>query len=107
MHSVLLDAAGHRRSPATMPGYHRGRSPRIRLREKPVGPAMREGVFDALHRRLAADAVHILVKQGRDMPLDEGLSEALIASPQPSGALAPRGTVQGDRVVPSQPPGSR
>jgi hypothetical protein len=28
MESVLLDAAGHRRSPATMPGYHRGRPPR-------------------------------------------------------------------------------
>jgi len=25
MESVLLDVAGHRRSPATMPGYHRGR----------------------------------------------------------------------------------
>jgi hypothetical protein len=25
MESVLLDAAGHRRSPATLPGYHRGR----------------------------------------------------------------------------------
>jgi hypothetical protein len=28
MESVLLDAAGHRRSPATMPGYHQGRAPR-------------------------------------------------------------------------------
>jgi len=28
MESVLLDAAGHRRSPATIPGYHRGRPPR-------------------------------------------------------------------------------
>jgi hypothetical protein len=28
MESVLLDVAGHRRSPATMPGYHRGRAPR-------------------------------------------------------------------------------
>ncbi len=28
MESVLLDVAGHRRSPATMPGYHRGRPPR-------------------------------------------------------------------------------
>ncbi len=27
MESVLLDATGHRRSPATMPGYHRGRPP--------------------------------------------------------------------------------
>jgi len=28
MQSVLLDAAGRRRSPATLPGYHCGRSPR-------------------------------------------------------------------------------
>ena len=28
MKSVLLDAAGHRRSPATMPGFRRGRPPR-------------------------------------------------------------------------------
>jgi hypothetical protein len=28
LESVLLDAAGHRRSPATMPGYHHGRAPR-------------------------------------------------------------------------------
>jgi hypothetical protein len=27
MGSVLPDVAGHRRSPATMPGYHRGRPP--------------------------------------------------------------------------------
>jgi len=28
MQSVLLDAAGWRRSPATLPGYARGRPPR-------------------------------------------------------------------------------
>jgi site-specific recombinase XerC len=28
MESTLLDAAGHRRSSATMPGYHQGRAPR-------------------------------------------------------------------------------
>jgi hypothetical protein len=25
---TLLDSVGHRRSPATMPGYHAGRAPR-------------------------------------------------------------------------------
>ena len=34
MESVLLDAAGHRRSPATMPGYHRGRPPRNKGEEQ-------------------------------------------------------------------------
>ena len=36
MGSVLLDAAGHRRSPATMPGYHRGRPPRNEGEQYPV-----------------------------------------------------------------------
>jgi hypothetical protein len=31
MESVLYDAAGHRRSPVTMPGYHQGRPPRNRF----------------------------------------------------------------------------
>ena len=46
-----------------------------------------KGVLDALHKQLAADAVHTLVQQGRDTPLDEALSEALTESPQLSAAL--------------------
>ena len=38
MESILLDAAGHRRSPATMPGYHRGRPPRNKGEEYPADP---------------------------------------------------------------------
>lgn len=38
MQSLLLDAAGHRRSPATMPGYHRGRSPHNKGEQYPAGP---------------------------------------------------------------------
>src|SRR5579859_2403880 len=38
MQSVLLDAAGHRRSPATMPGYHRGRPPRNKGEQYPADP---------------------------------------------------------------------
>ena len=38
MESLLLDAAGHRRSPATMPGYHRGRPPRNKGEEYPADP---------------------------------------------------------------------
>ena len=38
MDSVLLDVAGHRRSPATMPGYHRGRPPRNKGEEYPADP---------------------------------------------------------------------
>jgi hypothetical protein len=46
MESVLLDAAGHRRSPATMPGHHRGRPPRNRgeqYRADPHGTAQPRG----------------------------------------------------------------
>jgi integrase len=38
MESLLLDAAGHRRSPATMPGYHRGRPPRNKGEQYPADP---------------------------------------------------------------------
>ncbi len=38
MESVMLDAAGHRRSPATMPGYDRGRLPRNEGEQYPADP---------------------------------------------------------------------
>src|ERR1039458_3483759 len=38
MDSVLLIVAGHRRSPATMPGYHRGRPPRNKGEHYPADP---------------------------------------------------------------------
>jgi integrase len=38
MESVLHDAAGHRRSPATLPGYHRGRPPRNKGELYPADP---------------------------------------------------------------------
>src|SRR5690242_21380039 len=38
MESTLLDVAGHRRSPATMPGYHRGRPPRNNCEQSPADP---------------------------------------------------------------------
>jgi integrase len=38
MQSALLDAAGHRRSPATMPGYPRGRPPRNKGERYPADP---------------------------------------------------------------------
>ena len=41
MQSVFLDAAGHRRSPATMPGYHRGRAPRNEGEQYPADPPTR------------------------------------------------------------------
>ena len=44
MESVaLVDCAGRRRSPATLPGYHRGRPPRNKgLRYQPDPPSVEE-----------------------------------------------------------------
>ncbi len=44
MESMLLDAAGHRRSPATMPGYHRGRPPRNKGEQYPADPPTAEAI---------------------------------------------------------------
>ena len=38
MQSTILDAAGHRRAPVTMPGYHRGRAPRNKGEQYPADP---------------------------------------------------------------------
>jgi hypothetical protein len=44
MESTLLDVAGHRRSPATMPGYHRGRPPRNKGEQYPADPPTVEAI---------------------------------------------------------------
>jgi non-specific serine/threonine protein kinase len=49
-----------------------------------------KGVLDALHRGLAVDAVHTLLQQGRVMPLEEALNDALSESPQLSAAVPGR-----------------
>jgi site-specific recombinase XerC len=54
MESVLLDAAGHRRSPATMRGYHRARSPRNKGEQCPADPPTAEIV--AVMRTVGDDA---------------------------------------------------
>jgi integrase len=48
MESVLLDVAGHRRSPATMPGYHRGRPPRNKGEQYPADPPTVEEIIAAM-----------------------------------------------------------
>ena len=45
MESVLLDVAGHRRSPATMPGYLRGRPPRNKGEQYPADPPTVEEII--------------------------------------------------------------
>src|SRR3954471_15198833 len=45
MQTPLLDAAGRRRSPATMPGYHRGRPPRNKGLPYPADPPSVEEII--------------------------------------------------------------
>jgi site-specific recombinase XerD len=48
MESVLLDVAGNRRSPATMPGYHRGRPPRNKGEQHPADPPTVEEIVSVM-----------------------------------------------------------
>ena len=48
--SVVLDAAGRRRSPATMPGYHAGRPPRNKGRLYPADPPTVEEMIAVMRR---------------------------------------------------------
>jgi site-specific recombinase XerD len=45
MHPTLLDAAGHRRQPVTLPGYHAGRPPRNKGRRYPADPPTVEEII--------------------------------------------------------------
>ena len=53
---ILFDAAGRRRSPATMPGHHRGRSPRNKGRQYPADPPTTEEIVAVM--RCAGAAPH-------------------------------------------------
>lgn len=56
MSQLLLDAAGRRRSPATMPGFHAGRPPRNKGRRYPADPPKIEEIVAVM--RQAGDGVH-------------------------------------------------
>jgi hypothetical protein len=48
--SVLLDAAGRRRSPATLPGYHAGRPPRNKGIRYPADPPTIDEIVAVMRR---------------------------------------------------------
>src|ERR671932_2025178 len=56
MSEVLLDAAGGRRSPATMPGFHSGRPPRNKGHRYPADPPTVEEIVAVM--RAAGDGRH-------------------------------------------------
>ena len=54
MIAVLYDAAGHRRSPVTMPGFHEGRVPRNKGRRYPADPPTVEEIIAVMRAAGAA-----------------------------------------------------
>ena len=62
MSTVLLDAAGRRRSPATMPGFHSGRPPRNKGRRYPADPPKVEEIVAVM--RQAGTTPHGLRMRG-------------------------------------------
>jgi integrase len=56
MSKPLLDAAGRRRSPATMSNFHAGRSPRNKVMRNPADPPTVEEIVAAM--RAVGDRVH-------------------------------------------------
>src|SRR4051812_19389769 len=56
MSDALLDAAGRRRSPATMPAFHAGRPPRNKGMRYPADPPTVEEIVAVM--RAAGDKVH-------------------------------------------------
>ena len=50
MQSVVHDAAGHHRSPVTMPGFHEGRAPRNKGRRYPADPPTVEEIIAVMRQ---------------------------------------------------------
>ena len=50
MQSALYDAAGHPRSPVTMPGFHEGRAPRNKGRRYPADPPTVEEIIAVMRQ---------------------------------------------------------
>jgi integrase len=77
--SPVLDAAGRRRSPATMPGFHAGHPPRNKGLRYPADPPTVEEIVPVM--RIAGDGVHgrrprglVVVLWRAGLRIDEALS---------------------------------
>ena len=99
MSEVLLDRAGRRRSPATMPGFHAGRSPRNKGLRYPADPPKVEeivAVMSAAGERPARPAparTHRDPLAGR--PADPRSALVGRSRPRPAARLAARAPGQG------------
>ena len=54
MHPILLNAAGHRRQPVTLPGYHAGRPPRNKGRRYPADPPTVDEIIAVMRQPVTA-----------------------------------------------------
>jgi hypothetical protein len=71
MQSALPDAAGHRRSPTTMPGYHQGRPPQNKGEQHPADPpttADRSSTLDRGDRATPQGPIRVTAAHGRHPP---------------------------------------
>ena len=83
MSEMLLDRAGRRRSPATMPGFHAGRPPRNKDLRYPADPPKVEEIVavmrtagDRAHGRRLRGLIVVLWRAGLRIQEALGLAEA-------------------------------
>ena len=83
MSELLLDAAGRRRSPATLPQFHAGRSPRNNGIRYPADPPTIEEIVavmrrggDSVHRRRLRGRIVVLWRAGLRIHEALALAEA-------------------------------
>jgi hypothetical protein len=102
MSEMLLDRAGRRRSPATMPGFHAGRSPRNKGLRYPADPPKVEEIVAVM--RAAGDDAHgrrlrglIVVLWRAGLRIQEALALAEADLDDRRGALLVRGGKGGRR----------
>jgi hypothetical protein len=74
--SAVLDAAGRRRSPATMPGYHAGRPPRNKGRVYPADPPTVEEIA------VTGLQGHLIVSGGPPQAADVGRLVLFVSGPE-------------------------
>ena len=82
MHPILLNAAGHRRQPVTLPGYHAGRPPRNKGRRYAADPPTVEEIIAVVRARRSPR------RYGNRLVRIDRRAVACRATDQP-GALAP------------------
>jgi hypothetical protein len=103
MSELLLEAAGRRRSPATMPEFHAGRPPRNKGIRYPADPPTIEEIIAVM--RHAGDGIH--GRSAVSEPAASSRTEQRVPRP-PAGKLAHRayhGTAARRRDQSSAPDG--